>query len=187
MPKKNMNNAQLDSCIRRLAQGDRDSFHTLYNISKDSVFLFALSIVKNYYTAEDVLQESMLHIAASAKNYKPNTNPKAWIFSITRNICLDVLKSASRKDIPLDEVQDSIQVNDNAYLALEATKDVMEALQVLSQQEREIISLYIFAGLRQTEIANTIQIPYVRVRSQYRYALKKLRIYYEQKEGFLYD
>ena len=37
------------------------------------------------------------------------------------------------------------------------------------------MSLYIFSGLRQTEIAQVMKMPYIKVRSKYGYAVKKLR------------
>ena len=52
---------------------------------------------------------------------------------------------------------------------------VKEALSKLNSTEREIVSLYAFAGLKQTEIAKVMKMPYVKVRSVYGYAIKKLR------------
>jgi DNA-directed RNA polymerase specialized sigma24 family protein len=66
-----MNKAKLDSYIRQIAAGDRDSFRELYDYVKKSVYLFSLSIVKNHQTAEDVLQETMLTIALNPENINP--------------------------------------------------------------------------------------------------------------------
>ena len=49
------------------------------------------------------------------------------------------------------------------------------AVAKLSETEREIISLYLFGGLKQTDIARIMGMPYIKVRSLYGYALKKLR------------
>jgi len=174
-------NAYLESCIKRLAQGERDAFRALYDAIKDSVFRFALSICKNHHLAEDILQESMLKFIGNAGAYNPGTNPKAWCLSITRNLCLDALKKSSRKDVALEDVANTLQTNDDFTFALESENEAVAALQVLTQEQREIVSLYVFSGLRQPEIATTLEIPYIRVRSQYKYALKKLRDYYKSK------
>jgi len=177
-----MNRTQLDSCIRRLGEGDRDAFHALYADAKDSVFLFALSIVRDYPLAEDVLQDSMLHIAAHAHSYRPGSNPKAWILSIVRNLCLDALKKSSRSDLPLESIEGILPAADDLAGTAEAADAVMRTLNVLTDREREIVSLYVFAGLRQGEIAAALQLPYAKVRSHYKYALKKMRLYYTRNE-----
>jgi DNA-directed RNA polymerase specialized sigma24 family protein len=64
---------------------------------------------------------------------------------------------------------------------------VLAALQILTKQEREIVSLYVYAGFSQVEIAKELQIPYVKVRSQYGYAIKKLRAYYEKNEVYNHE
>jgi RNA polymerase sigma-70 factor (ECF subfamily) len=162
-------------------EGDRDSFRTLYNLSKDSVFRFALSIVKNYHTAEDILSETMLRIASNANKYQFGSNPKAWILGITRNLCLDVLKKSSLKDISIDDITENLAFNDDSFFASESENEAINDLKILTLQQQEIISLYVFAELKQTEIASILKIPYTRVRSQYKYALKKLRDYYKRK------
>ena len=52
---------------------------------------------------------------------------------------------------------------------------VRDAVQKLTTTERDILSLYIFAGLKQIEISKIMNIPYVKVRSHYKYAIQKLR------------
>ena len=60
--------------------------------------------------------------------------------------------------------------------------EVTEALKTLLPQEREIVSLFVFGGLKQTEIAEIMNLSYMKVRSKYGYAMKKLKKYY-LKEG----
>ena len=52
---------------------------------------------------------------------------------------------------------------------------VRMAVAKLNDCEREVLSLYLFGGLKQTEIAKIMKLPYVRVRSLYECAIKKLR------------
>lgn len=79
----------------------------------------------------------------------------------------DILASFPAEDRHLDKVENSI-------IAL-------EALNVLDETERTIVSLYIFWDFKQTEIAKILKIPYRTVRDKYSYAIKKMKGYFGKK------
>jgi RNA polymerase sigma-70 factor (ECF subfamily) len=169
---------QLDLCIRNIAKDDEQSrtcLKELYQIMKNPIFKFVKAIAKDAYLAEDALQETFISIMASAKNYKAGTNAKAWIFSIARNVTVDIIKKRSKISFIGDDVLESIP---DTYYAYGNTGDSVEALDILKPDEREIVSLHVYAGLRQTEIAKALHLPYITVRSKYGYAMKKLKGYY---------
>lgn len=178
-----MTGKQLDLCICKIAAGDRDALRQLYNEMKDPIFLFALSLVQNHHLAEDIEEETFLNIMQSAHKYKAGTNARAWIFAIARNCCMDSMR-ANAKYISIDNESldllptdtDDFEQSENALLAL-------EAFRVLNETERMIVSLYLYSGLKQTEIAKVMNIPYLSVRSKYGYAIAKLKHYFSQKGG----
>ena len=47
---------------------------------------FAFTFTKNYEDAEDLTQETMLKALKYRTQYQPQTNFKAWVFTIMRNI-----------------------------------------------------------------------------------------------------
>lgn len=176
-----MTGKQLDLCINEIATGNREALRQLYDEMKNPIFLFALSLVKNYQLAEDIEQETFLNIMQSARNYRPGTNAKAWIFGIARNCCIDSIK-ANSKYISIEiESLASIPASDNDLERAENTVVVLEAMKLLDNDEQMIVALYLFSGLKQTEIAKVLKIPYISVRSKYGYAIKKLKRYFTQK------
>lgn len=66
-----MTNKQLDLCICEIATGNREALRQLYDEFKNPIFLFDLSILKNYQAAEDVEQDTFLNIMQSACKYRP--------------------------------------------------------------------------------------------------------------------
>ena len=76
-----------EELLRQVAFGDREAFHQLYLETNRSVYSFILSILKNPQDAEEVLQETYLKIWTSARSYKPQGKPLAWMFTIARNLC----------------------------------------------------------------------------------------------------
>lgn len=176
-----MTGKQLDLCIKKIASGNREALRQLYDEMKSPIFLFALSLVKNYQYAEDVEQETFLQIMRSAHKYRAGTNAKAWIFSIARNCCVDCIKANGKYVLVETETLASIPVENNELEQAENTIFVLEALSILEQDEQTIVALYLFSGLKQTEISKVMNLPYMSVRSKYGYAIKKLKRYLSAK------
>lgn len=174
----NMTKAQMEFCIEEIAKGNKVCLKEIYDEFKTPIFRFALSIVKNYEVAQDVAQETFIGIMASSKFYIKGTNPKAWIFSIARNKSLDMLKKSQKSSLLSDEEWGNIEDPKSQYFTHDIS-DILEALNFLNPLEREIITLYIYGGLKQSEISSVLKIPYIKVRSKYGYAIRKL------KESFL--
>lgn len=169
-----MNNTGIDYdvCIRKISQQDQFALEELYREQRDPIYRFALILLHDQSLAEDAMQSTFLRIMASAGTYRLGSNPRAWIFSIARNVCTDIRKSKIpvAEDSVLNAVADDFLIDD-----LADSISVRQAVARLTAEQREIISLYIFGGLKQTEIAKVLNLPYIRVRSQYGYAIRKLR------------
>lgn len=166
---------QLDeSLFPRIAAGEREAFHTLYTACSATVFAYALSILRNRSDAEDAMQDTFLKIRSAAHLYKPQGKPMAWIFTITKNICLMMYRKkahtvqmdeeSSMPDLGLDKVK-----NSEDRMVLE------KALTVLPEDTCRIIMLHAVSGLKHREIAKLIQMPLSTVLSKYNRGIKKLR------------
>lgn len=178
---KRLKKAELDLCIKRLAEKDKDYLSKLYHEMNKPIFLFALSIVKDYALAEDVSQETFIRIMAYAHTYRLGTNPMAWIFKISRNVINDALKKSKHEtSLDMESLIAAIDMTgeqDEPYHI-----ESLEALEILDPIEREIVSLYVYSGLKQTEIAKVLGLPYLKVRAKYGYAIAKLKKYYRRGE-----
>lgn len=166
------NGIDLDRCISKISRNDKFALEELYREYKNQIYRFALMTLGDSALAEDAMQSTFLKIMSAAGTYKLGTNANAWIFSIARNTCIDIIK----KKLPVTDDSDMERMTDG-FTMDDVTESiaVKEAVARLSETEREIISLYLFGGLKQTEIARILGMPYIKVRSLYGYALKKLR------------
>ena len=77
-----------ESLFSRIEAGEKEAFCTLYQQTSNAVFSYALSLLRNRTDAEDAMQETFLKIRSAAHLYTPMGKPMAWIFTITRNICM---------------------------------------------------------------------------------------------------
>ena len=175
----NPDGAQLDCLIQGIAGGDRDAFRRLYEALRTPVYRFALSQLHDLHRAEDVMQDTFFSILRYAGSYRSGTNPRAWIFTIARNHVISAQKAVSADALPLES--DLLWSSDGQEALLDSIS-ALEALAILSREEREILSLYLYGGMRRTEIARMLKIPYLKVRSKYGYAIQKLKTYYTKSE-----
>ena len=173
---------QLDeSLFSRIAAGDKDAFLTLYEKCSSVIFAYALSMLRSRSDAEDAMQDVFLKIRSAAHLYKPQGKPLAWIFTITRNVCLMMYRQqAHTASLPEEE-----HVED---LGLDRIKDVEDrltlekAFAILPQDTCRIIMLHAVGGIKHREIANLLKMPLSTVLSKYNRGLKKLRA---ELEGML--
>jgi RNA polymerase sigma factor (sigma-70 family) len=74
----------------------RDEFKQLYIDHKKHVFAMALSILRDFELAEDVMQEVYIKLYRHSK-YNQVTNVRAWLIRVTRNTALDLYRKKKRE------------------------------------------------------------------------------------------
>lgn len=164
--------ARLDTLLRRVADGEIDALHDVYTETKDAIYRFAMRMLGNRAEAEDAMQETYLRVAGASGSYAPGTNARAWIFGICRNVCRDVCKTPATAD--LDDCESLLPTHDFSDVLIES-EDVRRALSVLTNEEKEIVFLHLYADFKLTDVAAYLRKPYPAVRSHYTYAMQKMK------------
>jgi len=170
--------------LRRVAQGDRVSFETLYDRFSGVLFSTAFRVLNNQEAAEDVLQDVFIQIWEKAPLYDPaRGKPMTWAVTLTRNKAIDRLRSTVRRNRLQDEVEreaENFEQFDgrssfDAVAAGETNQIVRDAIQKLSKDQREAIELAFFSSLTQTEIAERLNEPLGTIKARIRRGMMKLR------------
>lgn len=168
-----MNTLDLDEkLILRMAEGDNDAFHDLYQQTCSAVYGFALSILRNAHDAENVMHDTYIRIHRSAASYRPMGKPMAWILTIVRNLCYTMLKNG--------DICEDISEYDNLLHVSEQERTVdrmvlQKALEVLPFEDRQIVILHALTGMKHREIAELLDLPLGTVLSKYKRSLTKMR------------
>lgn len=188
LPIKEFNGKRLahidENLFDRIAQNDMNAFEELYRLTDKTVYAFVLSILKNPYDAQDIMQDTYVKIRSAAHLYKKQGKPLAWIFTIARNLCLMKLRTAKRTtDTSIDDIEDSSFFATSGDSHAEDRIVLNAALSILAQEEREIVILHAVSGLKHHEIAKSLGMPLSTVLSKYNRALKKLKKYMIEKES----
>jgi RNA polymerase sigma-70 factor (ECF subfamily) len=171
-----------EGLFSRIGMSDMEAFDELYQITERSLYAYALSLTKNHEVALDLIQETYVKVLSAAHLYKPMGKPLAWLFTITKNLYLSQL----RKDKRIIYMEDR-QLSNNSrfsYISDPEDKMVLEvALKELTSEESQIVLLHAVTGMKHKEIASNLGLGLSTTLSKYHRAIKKLRLYLEEKEG----
>ena len=155
------------------SESAREAMRDIYVEMKDSIYTFILLHTgkQNKYLAEDILQETFVAVYGSAKNFKSNKNPRAWLLTIARNKAVSQIRALSRTVTMEGEFFDS-----EAFSVPFADGTGAESLLAhLSEQDREIVVLHVIYGFKHREIAKIIQRPLGTVTRRYKQSIDSMR------------
>ena len=86
-----------DKIISDLKRGDPKALESLFSVYKDKVFNTSLGYLQNAQDAEEITQDVFIEIFNSAGKFKGGSTLSTWIYRITVNKCLDLIKFRNRK------------------------------------------------------------------------------------------
>src|SRR3954452_23123269 len=128
-------------------------FEELYRSSRDDVFAYVATLLRDRGAAEDVTALAFERAYRKRGSYRrARGSQRAWLFGIARNAALDELRR-SRRLAPLvtDPPDEAVEDMDGAEVTLRRVA-VRSALERLGGRERELIALKFHAGLGNAEI-----------------------------------
>ena len=86
-----------DLLIRRCLDGDQQAWNEIVSRHWRKVFNIAYKFVGKSDKAEDLTQDIFLKIYKSLDTFDRRANFQTWLFSISRNLCIDHYRSARNK------------------------------------------------------------------------------------------
>jgi RNA polymerase sigma-70 factor (ECF subfamily) len=170
--------------LRRVGQGDRESFEKLYDRLSGVLYSAAYRVLNNEASAEDVLQDVFVQIWEKAPLYNPAIGkPLTWALTLTRNKAIDRLRSTHRRSQLEDKVRFESEIfqqfddrsSYDAFVSAETGQLVREAMEKLSKDQRQVIDLAFFSSMTQTEIADLLKLPLGTIKARIRRGMMKLR------------
>ena len=145
-----------DRLLRRIAEGDRTAFMELYQLYADRLFIYCRRMMKDHDRAKDALQNAFIKIYERASQYQEPSNAGAWIYRLTRNVCIDMMRAEKEYD-ELDETTLPPQsVRPRDVMLQEALTSEIEGLPPIY---REAVLLLDVQGHSYKEIAAIVDAP----------------------------
>jgi len=151
--------------INPLSQMKQTSqFTEMYDRFGKMVYNVSLNYLQNIEDAEEATQDVFVKIYYKIKGFNEQSSLKTWIYRITINHCLDVIKSKNRRMRVLfsrqNDDHDSIEFN-HPGVALENKEAIGEILRQLNQlphNQKSALMMKAIDGLSQKEIADVLEL-----------------------------
>ena len=142
------------------APGSWERFESLYRSSRDDVYAYVMTLLRDPAAAEDVTALAFERAYRRRRTFdRRRGEERAWLFGIARNAALDELRRRRRVAALVTEPSEEVPGDDDdeAEVALRRTA-LQAALAQLPAREREIVALKFHAGLSNAELARVLGI-----------------------------
>ncbi len=158
---------------------------------RDELRKAALKLTHSLESAEDLVQETLLHAFRGFAQFKQGTNLKAWLMRIMFNLFISHYRHQQRtvQTVSLEGLLEELELaEENSDLLLDEAvspeeivmakvmdDEVAKALEQLPEPFREVVILCDIEGLSYAEVAQALGIPVGTVRSRLSRARETLR------------
>jgi RNA polymerase sigma-70 factor (ECF subfamily) len=166
-----------ETLLGLIAAQDKDAMRLLFARHNVRVYRFALRIVGNEATAEDVVTEVFLDVWRNAARFEGRSQVATWILGIAR---FKALSSRRRRTLDeLDEdvveaIEDTADTPEAAFEKSERSAILQDCLRQLSPAHREVVDLIYYHEQSIDEVARITGVPENTVKTRAFHARKKI-------------
>jgi RNA polymerase sigma-70 factor (ECF subfamily) len=171
----------LAALLKLSGRGDEGAFARLYDATAPRAYGLAVRVVRDPSQAEEVAQEAFLEIWRTASRFDEGKGSAvSWILTLVHRKAVDRVRSAeagSRRDTAYHQVSDDVahdSTAEAAHASMEARR-VRQALDSLTEVQREALELAFFKGYTHTEVATMLDLPVGTAKTRIRDGLIRLR------------
>jgi RNA polymerase sigma factor (sigma-70 family) len=153
--------------------------NALHNL-REKLYFYALRLTTDSERANDLLQETMLKALTYRDKFKPNTNFKAWVYTIMKNTFINEYRRNiktrntfvdSNNDIHLLYSKEKVYTAPDSFYS---TKEIHKSIDALEDEYRIPFTMF-FEGYKYKEIAEELDLPLGTVKSRIFFTRKKLK------------
>ena len=158
----NGENVSLDRAMDRYARGDDAAFGEIYDVLAPRLHGFLLRYTRDRAKAEDLVQQTMLHIHRARGRFEPGAAVMPWAFAIARRLLIDQHRRGGRELLAQtdDDVGELLVALDAAAdevaIAKEVALKIGQELRRLPENQRVAFELIKQDGLSVAEAAEVL-------------------------------
>ena len=141
---------------------------------------FAYNLTKNTEESKDLFQETAFRAMTNMDKFRPDTNLKAWLFTIMKNIFINNYRKKSKANTIIDDTENLFYINTGgAAIHNEAESNIiLDELSGLIESLDDSIRVPFmmhYQGFKYQEIADQLDLPLGTVKSRIFFARKELK------------
>ena len=152
------------------------TIRSLFDEHGRSVLAYATRLTGDRAAAEDVVQETFLRAWKNADDLvEGKGSVRGWLLTVARNLVTDRARAKAARPAEVAEVADHPPVHVDHSEAVVNTVVVLDALEQMSADHREVLVELYYKGRSVAEAASALGVPPGTVKSRSFYALRALR------------
>ncbi len=169
----------------QVKEGDLDKLGLLFERYKKMLFAFFYRINRDKDLSEDLVQNVFMRVLKYKHAFKGSGEFKTWLFHIARNVSHDHFrqnKKLGHKDdiMDWDERLTAQKEEEEVKLRDEQLQLLNTAIEKLSEEKRELISMSKLKGMKYKEIGEILDCSEGAVKVKVFRALKDLKSIYDE-------
>src|SRR5690606_19357711 len=179
-----------DTLITRAKEGDKNAQGKLVQLWYKRIYNFSYKFFLDHDLAMEVSQKTFISMCRNVGNLQDPARFKSWLYTIALNYCREeARKKKGNRSLSFDEVwnrdaenspdwEASGRRNDHPERQLQQRElaDILQvALAELSEEQREVVIMKEYEGLKFREIAEVLNISENTVKSRMYYGLDALK------------
>jgi RNA polymerase sigma factor (sigma-70 family) len=177
--------------IWKFNRGNKDALRYIYEKYKDDLVTLAAALLTDVSSAEDVVHDVFVSFIESRRRFRLTGGLKGYLATCVANNARNKNKAGRRQQtaaaddrnipasartgLPLRKQGSDSQGPDRAAMFGEELRRLSWSLAELPYEQREVLLLHIYSGMRFRAIARSQAVSINTVQGRYRYALDKLR------------
>ncbi|MCP3940115.1 MAG: RNA polymerase sigma factor [Desulfobacteraceae bacterium] len=164
-------------------------FSELYDKYYERIRKFILTITKDEWATDDLLQETFLRAKKNMGKIQEYSKISSWIFRIAYNLCMDHVKNKKKiAASPLMTNEPSFEIPTLKKMEQRQMADcIQDKINRLSESMRIIIDLYEIMGFTHKEIAQILSISEENSKVRLHRSRKKLKSILNKECSLKYD
>jgi len=159
--------------------GRKEVLRHIYEKYKNDLVTLAAALLNDVSSAEDVVHDVFVSFLKSFEKFRLTGSLKGYLATCVANNARNINKARQRhQSTGLDEADQVISGANKPDIAVifgEELRQLSRALRQLPYEQREVLMLHVYSGLKFKAIARSQGISINTVQGRYRYALDKLR------------
>src|SRR5579859_659296 len=176
-----MNDSDQELISQFTREHSEDAFAQLVNRHLNLVFSAALRQVRSPQLAEEVCQSVFAQLAQKAPQLKPNTVLTAWLYQVTRNAAIDVVRREARRQEREQIAVQMSQMNTDPSEWRQIEPMLDEAMESLDDAERTAILLRYFENKSLSDVGLVLGASEDAAQKRVSRAVERLRDYFSKR------
>lgn len=158
--------------IRRCQRAELAAFETVYRHYEQALLNIGLRMLRNQQDAEDAVQTTFMKLYHGIARFSFKSKFNTYLYRILMNVCFDMLNRRRHR-------AEQLSVNDEqvAYFDIDLKLHLEEAIDALPDRMRACFTLFAVQEMKQTEVAEILDMNIGTVKATIFQAKAKLRAF----------